>query len=146
MPYISQDQADIAFSVMNRDGVMVPFFGDWFSVEGAGLDSNDSKQRAGGMGAETALGGSATRDDATLQIPLDDNVLAHHATLEARVQERAPCQIGVQYLNRLKAAYPTGRLITGVIKSAKLPDSDGGSSDGGMYEVVVSCDEQAGAG
>jgi hypothetical protein len=70
-------------------------------------------------------------------------VLLQHATLEQRVVERAPVRVGVQYLNRLEQPYPTTILRTGTIKAATLPDSDGGSSDGGMYEVVVSCDQQA---
>jgi hypothetical protein len=138
MPYIRQDQADIRVSV---DGQ--PFGEAWFSVEGGNLASDESKTRPGGMGSEVSLGGPSSRDDVTVQIQLSDIVIGWHKTLEAKVQQDAPVKVAYTFLNRLKQPTGASHTVTGTLKSAFLPDMDGGSSDPAMYTIIVGADEQA---
>lgn len=137
MPYIREDQADIRVSV---DGVA---YGDsWKSVEGGNLEADDSKTRPGGMGREVALGGPASRDDVTVATQLTDVVLGWHKGFESKVGN-GRVKVAYTFLgaNRLRIG-PT-HTVTGVLKAANLPDFDSESSDPGMYEIIVSSDEQA---
>lgn len=143
MTYIREDQADISVSVMDPSGAWVPFFENWYSVEGGNLESDDGKTRPGGMGDEVSLGGPSSRGDVTVRIQQTDTVIAHHATLETRVIEDAPVKVGYQFLNRLKQPYDTTHTVMGTMKSAALADMDGGSSDAAFYTIVVSSNERA---
>lgn len=141
MAFIREDMADIRVTV---DGT--PYGGSWHSVEGASLEADDAKVRAGGMGSEFSLGGPVSRDDATVSIPLDDVVLGWHPTLEVLVGEDAPVTVTYQFLNRKKEKVGKPFSITGTLKSAKLPDMAADSGDAAMYEIIVSCDEIAASG
>jgi hypothetical protein len=136
MPYFRSDMALITLGVDGKT------YGDaWFSYEGGDLENDDSKTRPGGMGREVSIGGPGSRSDITLQTQMTDVVIGWHNELEQKCIEDAPAVAGLSFLDRLKA--PTGEGFTrrGTIKSAKLPDMDGGSSDPAMYTVVISCDE-----
>jgi hypothetical protein len=65
--------------------------------------------------------------------------------LELRVQQDAPSQVTVKYLNRLKQAQAPTFTFAGTLKSAFLPDMDTGSGDAAMYSVVLSSDESLAA-
>lgn len=138
MPYIREDQADIRVTV---DGV--PFGDSWFSVEGGNLEADDSKTRPGGMGSEVSLGGPASRDDVTVETQLTDISMGWHKTLEQKVIEGAPVKVGYTFLNRFKQPVGESHTVVGTLKSARLPNMDTGSSDPSMYQIVISCDEQA---
>jgi hypothetical protein len=125
--YFREDMAQISLSVADESGTYRPFgASDWFSCEGGNLENDDSHTRPGGMGFEVSLG---------------DVVVTWHKTLELRVQQDAPSQVTVKYLNRLKQAQAPTFTFAGTLKSAFLPDMDTGSGDAAMYSVVLSSDE-----
>lgn len=142
MPDIRSDQALITLHVADERDVLIPFGDAWYSLEGANLESDDSHTRAGGMGTDKSLGGPSARGDCTLTVQNSDVTIGWHKTLELRVQQDAPVAIGYAFYDRLKNPKKPGFTVTGTLKSAFLPDSDTGSSDAGMYTVIVSCDEQ----
>lgn len=146
MPYIREDQAEITVRVMNPQGQYESFFESWYSAEGAGLETDSSKTRAGGMGDEVALGGQTSRGDVTVSIQLSDLVLNKHSVLEQRVIEDAPVEIGFVFLDRLKQPYSTTQTVHGVLTAATLPDVTQGSHDAAMYQITASLDERAHTG
>jgi hypothetical protein len=117
-------------------------YGDaWYSYEGGELEADDSKTRPGGMGDEVSIGGPASREDIELTIQLTDTVIGWHKTLENKVREDAPVEVGITYLNRLKQPVGSTFTRTGTLKKAALPNADSGSSDASMYSIVMSADE-----
>ena len=143
--YFRSDMHSITMSVdVNHDGIKEPLPWVWATFEGGNLEADDAHARPGGMGMEVSLGGPASRQDATLTVPMTDVVFAHHGLLETAVMDSGPVTITIQMLDRARGRI-TGALvsITGTLKGSKIPDLDVGSGDPGMYEVVVSCDEVA---
>ncbi len=135
--YIREDQADIRVTV---DGVA---YGDsWASAEGANLEADDAKTRPGGMGYEVSVGGPASRDDLTVETQFTEAVSTFHKTLESKVGV-GQVKVGISYLGANRLPVGPAHTVVGTLKSVARPDSDAGSSDVGMYELVVSCHELA---
>lgn len=136
MTYIREDQAFISVSVEG-----VPYGGSWTEAEGGNLEADDAKTRPGGMGREVSAGGPASRDDLTVRIQMSDIVATWHPHFE-NVCGWGRVKVGVSWLGPNRVPYGTGITRVGVVKATNLPDM-GGGSDVGLYELVVSCDEQA---
>lgn len=136
--YVREDMADISVHV---DGVQ---YGDsWATVEGGNLEADDAKTRPGGMGREVSAGGPASRDDLTVTTQFSDIVAGWHGTLEARVGI-GRVKVGINYMGTERSPIGRSQTIQGTLKSVATPDM-GDGSDVGMYTLVVSCDESAGA-
>lgn len=145
MPYIREDQADIRLSYREGEsGAWTPLFDSWKSAEGATLEASDAKTRPGGMGRQKALGGPGERDDCTASIQLTDVVLNKHKFLENRTGNLY-IKVAYSFLgsDRLPVQGRSAHTIQGVMKSVKLPDVDSEASSAALYQLVVSCDEQA---
>jgi hypothetical protein len=137
VPYIREDQADIRVTV---DGVA---YGDsWATAEGGNLEADDSKTRPGGMGYEVSLGGPASRDDLTVGTQLSDISSTWAKRLESRVGV-GRVKVAITFLSPERGPIGTSATRQGVLKGVNVPDMDSTSSDAGMLELVVSCDELA---
>jgi hypothetical protein len=136
MTYIREDQAFISVSVEG-----VPYGGSWTEAEGGNLEADDAKTRPGGMGREVSAGGPASRDDLTVRIQMSDIVALWHPHFE-NLTGWGRVKVGLAWLGPNRVPLGTGITRVGTVKAPNLPDM-GGGSDVGMYELVVSCDEQA---
>lgn len=121
----------------------VPYFDAWASVSGGNLEAEESKTRPGGMGREVSAGGPASRGDMTLQIQMSEVIAAAHPRIESLVGP-GRVRVGINWLGTNRVPLGTGTTRQGTLKAATLPDMESRGAAVGMYEIVVSCDEQAG--
>jgi hypothetical protein len=141
VPYIREDQAHITVSVGVK-GALKAYGDAWAEVEGANLESDDSKTRPGGQGEEVAVGGPSSRDDVTVRVQFSDIVATWHKELENAVINDEPIEVTYQFLVR-RQAIGTKHTVKGIIKSARLPDFSSSGNEVGMYTIVGSMNERA---
>lgn len=138
--YIRDDQADIRLTV---DGVAYGDGNSWVTYSGAALVAAGSKTRPGAMGKQKALGGPATRGDATIEIQNSPTMVGQHAKLESRAG-KGNAVITITYLDDEGNTIPGAQFrVTGKLKSAELPGQNFDSPNVGLYKVTVDCDEQS---
>lgn len=137
MAYIREDQAAITVTVDDKA------YGDsWASVEGGNLEADDSKTRPGGMGKEVSVGGPASREDITVETQLSDIVIGWHKELENKIGT-GRVKVGITFLAADRTPTGASQTMTGILKSVALPDMASDGNEVGMYQLVVSADEQA---
>lgn len=120
----------------------VPYGDSWSEAEGGNLAADIAKVRPGGMLDEVSAGGHPTRDDLTVRLPFSDVVAIWHATIEAGVGND-DVVVTFHWLGRNKIPLGTSTTRKGTSQAANLPSVGGSSSDVGLYEVIVSCDQAA---
>jgi hypothetical protein len=113
--------------------------GTFDKLSGGELDSEETKYRPGGMGAEVALGGPKTVSNVTVSriYSLDGDHAANLASLKAAIGKGA-VTITKQPLDADGNAYGSPVVYNGILKNVKLPDHDSQSNDPGMLELEVS--------
>lgn len=144
--YVREDQANITVTVKDKTGKVVKIKSEndsWATYSGAKLSAAGSKTRPGGMGKQKALGGPATRSDATLTVQQDDAMIAIHSFLESRVG-KGDCVVTLTYLDG-EGDVRAGEVFqgTGKLKEASLGDQNHDSPNTSMYTLVIDMDEQA---
>ena len=143
--YIREDQAHITVDVMDKFGNWWQL-GDgnsWATFSGADLTASGGKTRPGGMGREVALGGPASRGNATLEIQHSPSMMAQHAFIESRVG-RGRAKMTAQYLDDEGNVIPGATFIAqGMLGKCALPASNFNSGNAGMYSIDIECDEEA---
>lgn len=136
MSYIREDEADISVTL---EGVI---YGDsWKEYAGGNLDTNDAKARPGGMGHEVSAGGTASRGDLTVRTNHTD-ITATWLPIFESLCGYGRVKVGIGWLGPNRVPLGTGFTRVGTLKAVNPPDM-GASSDVGMFEIVVSCDELA---
>lgn len=143
--YIREDQADIRVDVMDSTGNWVAI-GDgnsWATFTGADLTATGGKTRPGGMGKEVALGGPASRGDATCEIQNSPTMVGLHNFLESRVG-KGRAKMTATYLDNEGNVIPGAQFIAqGMLGKAALPGANYNSPNAGMYAIIIHCDEDA---
>jgi hypothetical protein len=105
---------------------------------GGEVDSDDSKYRPGGMGAEISLGGTVSVGNLNISRMYDlerDHPLAPWLLSRAG---KGQCRIIKQPLDTDGNAFGAPTVYTGRLKQVSLPDVDSESSDAGMLGLEVS--------
>jgi hypothetical protein len=113
--------------------------GTFDKLSGGELDSEETKYRPGGMGAEVSLGGPKTVTNITVSriYSLDADHSTNLSTLKASVG-KGVATVTKQPLDADGNTYGSPIVYTGVLKNVKLPDHDSGSNDPGMLELEIS--------
>lgn len=128
-----QDQYNITVSV---DGIDT---GTWDKMDGGAVDSEETKYKPGGLGAEVTLGGSVTTENVTVSrlYDLDRDHSGLVRMLLARAG-KAKVNINKQPLDADGIPFGTPLVYKGVLKMVSPPEVDSESSDAGLLEIEVS--------
>lgn len=111
-------------------------------AEGFDIESNSTRVRPGGDLPEEALGGSRTRNSATLTFFNNEEREALTPTLE-RAAGSATCTITRQPLDADKNPIGALRTYTGVLQNVKPPEYDVDSDDPAELEIEIDLNEDA---
>lgn len=112
--------------------------GIWDALSGGEADSEETKYRPGGGGAQVSLGGPTTLENLTLSrlFKLDRDLPKIKGWMAKR--GKAPVVVTEQFLDRDGNVASTGLTYRGVLKKVSPPEHDSESSDAAKVEIEVS--------
>lgn len=110
--------------------------------DGGDIESEETKVRPGGMGAEISLGGARSRNAMTLKFWNNEYVESLTPALE-RAAGSADAVISRVPLDADGNPNGRGRTFTGVLRNVKMPEYDADSNDASELELEFSLNESA---
>lgn len=137
-PRTRTDQNYITLSINGKS------YGVWDALEGGGKDSEDLKDRAGGVGIEEAAGGPATVENVTLTryYNLDrDHAIVHELF---GLVGRGEAVASKQPLDPMGNPYGKPLVYTGVLKRCTPPNANSNEAEIARIEVEISTDGEIG--
>lgn len=130
-------RVDQSLNTLSIDGKS---YGIWDSLSGGGMDSEDVKDRAGGVWIEEAAGGPPTVENVVLAryYSLDrDHSIIHELF---GLVGRGRCSASQHPVDPQGNPYGRPIVYTGILKRVTPPERDTNSSDIARIEIEISTD------